>query len=121
MAMSSFVRSGLVLTSQVVQDEVADSHSTRRAGGLHECVLVLEQGDLRAALRMLEPSLTLLRASGFGAPNILSAGSINAMGLGHAVGLSRWAEAYLRAGRRADEAVARGRQRAPAGRYLKFL
>jgi len=90
---------------------------------------------------MLEPSLTLLRASGFGAPNILSTGSINAMGLGHAVRLSRLAEAYLRAGRRADEAVARGRSAvdlarkhkeraneevglrvlAPAGRYLKFL
>jgi len=59
---------------------------------------------------MLEPSLTLLRASGFGAPNMLSTGSINAMGLGHAVRLSRLAEAYLRAGRRADEAVARGRR-----------
>ena len=94
----------------------------------------LEQGDLRAALRVLEPSLTLLRASGFGAPNILSAlgytyalsgrlteavplleeavrseGSINAMGLGHAVRLSRLAEAYLRAGR-ADKAVAHARR-----------
>jgi len=32
------------------------------------------------------------------------------MGLGHAVRLSPLAEAYLRAGRRADEAVARGRR-----------
>ena len=103
----------------------------------------LEQGDLQAALRVLEPGLALLRASGFGAPNILSAlghayalsgrlsealplleeavrseGSINAMGLGHAVRLSRLAEAYLRAGR-ADEAVERARSAVDLARKHK--
>src|SRR6266851_3998014 len=103
----------------------------------------LEQGDLQAALRVLEPSLALLRASGFGAPNILSAlghtyalsgrlpealplleeavrsdGSINAMGLGHAVRLSRLAEAYLRAGR-TDEAVERARSAVDIARNHK--
>jgi tetratricopeptide (TPR) repeat protein len=93
----------------------------------------LEQGDLHAAVRALEPALALLRANGSGAPNILSGlghayalsgrldealplleeavrseGSISAMGLGHAVRISRLAEAYLLAGR-TGEAVERAR------------
>jgi tetratricopeptide (TPR) repeat protein len=93
----------------------------------------LKQGNLQAALRVLEPTLVLLRASGTGAPNILSAlghayalsgrlrealplleeavrseGSISAMGLGHAVRLSRLAEAYLLSGR-VDEAAKHAR------------
>jgi tetratricopeptide (TPR) repeat protein len=93
----------------------------------------LEQGDLQAALHVLEPGLALLRARGFGDPNILSGlgyayalsgrlaealplleeavrseGSMNAMGLGHAVRTARLAEAYLLAGR-AGEALERAR------------
>lgn len=93
----------------------------------------LEQGDLQAALHVLEPGLALLRARGFGDPNILSGlgyayalsgrlaealplleeavrseGSMNAMGLGHAVRNARLAEAYLLAGR-AGEALERAR------------
>jgi class 3 adenylate cyclase/tetratricopeptide (TPR) repeat protein len=89
----------------------------------------LDQSDVRAALRVLEPGLALLRASGSDAPNILSAlghayalsgrfdealplleesvrseSAISAMGLGHAVRLSRLAQAYLLAGR-VDQAV----------------
>jgi class 3 adenylate cyclase/tetratricopeptide (TPR) repeat protein len=93
----------------------------------------LEQGDLQAALHVLEPGLALLRARGFGDPNILSGlgyayalsgrlaealplleeavrseGSMNAMGLGHVVRTARLAEAYLLAGR-AGEALERAR------------
>ena len=96
----------------------------------------LERGDLQTALRAMESALALLRANGSGAPNILSGlghayalsgrldealplleeavrseGSISAMGLGHAVRISRLAEAYLRrADRRGSRACAHGRR-----------
>lgn len=93
----------------------------------------LEQGDVMAARRVLEPGLALLRASGSDAPNMLSAlghayalsgrldqalplleesvrieSAISAMGLGHAVRLSRLAQAYLWFGR-PDQAVEHAR------------
>ena len=107
-------------------------HTLREAHGALASVR-LEQGDWETAQRVFEHGLTLLRPGGVTDANLLSglgyaytlAGrlsdalplleqtvqsdvSINAMGLGLAVRVSRLADAYLRAGR-ADEALMRAR------------